>query len=296
MKINFSRRAPKRARQLSTATTSLCLWFFRCGVDVLQSQFSRSTISFAEFSVSTRCIFLLVRSFIDPTFYGIFVCGPLLIKGQIKRWLYLSVNVMSMKLLKYWRWDHQFTWSSEQHEGLAIVRQRRYLHFSFLTKSIGPVKLSNTNLLASRHITKREKASLSVDVRRLKTSWLKFPDLATKRERQLTTGKRAKRTKLDFRCPISAQPLVKPVVWFARAVVNWRSRSVAKSGNLSQDVFKRRTSTESEAFSLLVICLDANKFVLLSFFSFIRTIYPRVSTKLLPNDAKSPLPIDVRRS
>ena len=26
-----------------------------------------------------------------------------------------------------------------------------------------------------------------------------------------------------------ALPLVKPVVWFARAVVNWRSRSVAKS-------------------------------------------------------------------
>ena len=64
----------------------------------------------------------------------------------------------------------------------------------------------------------------------------------------------------------------------------------------SQDIFKRRTSTGSEAFSLLVICLDANKFVLLSFFSFIKTIYPRVSTKLLPNDAKSPLPIDVRLS
>ena len=64
----------------------------------------------------------------------------------------------------------------------------------------------------------------------------------------------------------------------------------------SQDLFKRRASTGSEAFSLLVICLDANKFVLLSFCSFITTIYPRVSTKLLPNDAKSPLPIDVRRS
>ena len=64
----------------------------------------------------------------------------------------------------------------------------------------------------------------------------------------------------------------------------------------SQDVFKRRTSTASEAFFLLVICLDASKFVLLSFCSFIRTIYPRVSTKLLPNDAKSPLSIDARRS
>ena len=27
-------------------------------------------------------------------------------------------------------------------------------------------------------------------------------DLATRRERHLTTGKRAERTKLDFRCPI----------------------------------------------------------------------------------------------
>ena len=66
-------------------------------------------------------------------------------------------------------------------------------------------------------------------------------------------------------------------------------------GNLSKDVFERRTSTGSEAVSLF-ICLDANKLVLLSFFSLLKTIYPRVSTKPLPNDAKSPLPVDVRRS
>ena len=42
--------------------------------------------------------------------------------------------------------------------------------------------------------------------------------------------------------------------------------------------------------------LDANKLVLLSFFSLLKTIYPRVWTKPLPNDAKSPLPVDVRRS
>ena len=66
-------------------------------------------------------------------------------------------------------------------------------------------------------------------------------------------------------------------------------------GSLSKDVFERRTSTGSEAFSLF-ICLDANKFVLLSFFSLLKTIYPRVSTKTLPNDTKSPLPVDVRRS
>ena len=32
-----------------------------------------STISFAEFSVSTQCLFLLVTSFIDPTFFGILI-------------------------------------------------------------------------------------------------------------------------------------------------------------------------------------------------------------------------------
>ena len=66
-------------------------------------------------------------------------------------------------------------------------------------------------------------------------------------------------------------------------------------GTLSKDVFERRPSTGSEAFSLF-ICLDANKLVLLSFFSLLKTIYSRVSTKPLPNDAKSPLPVDVRRS
>ena len=66
-------------------------------------------------------------------------------------------------------------------------------------------------------------------------------------------------------------------------------------GSLSKDVFEGRTSTGSEPFSLF-ICLDANKFVLLSFFSLMRRIYPRVSNKPLPNDAKGPLPVDVRRS
>ena len=66
-------------------------------------------------------------------------------------------------------------------------------------------------------------------------------------------------------------------------------------GSLGKDVFERRTSTGSEAFSLFM-CLDANKFVLLSFFSLIETIYQRVSTKPLPNDAKSQLPVEVRRS
>ena len=43
---------------------------------------------------------------------------------------------------------------------------------------------------------------------------------------------------------------------------------------LKKDVFGRRKSTGSEALSFF-ICLDANKFVLLSFFWLIKTIYPR---------------------
>ena len=66
-------------------------------------------------------------------------------------------------------------------------------------------------------------------------------------------------------------------------------------GSLSKDVFERRTSTGSEPF-FLFICLDADKSVLLSFFSLKKTIYPSVSNKPLPSDTKSPLPVDVRRS
>ena len=66
-------------------------------------------------------------------------------------------------------------------------------------------------------------------------------------------------------------------------------------GSLSKDVFERRTSTGSEAFSLF-IRLDTTKFVLLSFFSPMKTIYLRVSTKPQPNAAKSQLPVDVRHS
>ena len=82
---------------------------------------------------------------------------------------------------------------------------------------------------------------------------------------------------------------------YEHAGVMARARILLILGNLSKDVFERRTSTGSEVFSLL-ICLDANKFVLLSFSSLIKTIYPRFSTEPLPNDAKSPLPVDVRRS
>ena len=85
-------------------------------------------------------------------------------------------------------------------------------------------------------------------------------------------------------------------VWHKQASADGgREVRVLTIGNLSKDVFERRTSTGSEAFSLL-ICLDANKFVLLSFFSLIKMIYQRVSTEPLPNDAKSPLQVEVRRS
>ena len=73
------------------------------------------------------------------------------------------------------------------------------------------------------------------------------------------------------------------------------SQTVEILSNLSKDVFERRISTGSEVFSLF-ICLDANKFVLLSFFSLIKTICLRVSTTLLLNDAKSLLQVDVRPS
>ena len=97
------------------------------------------------------------------------------------------------EITKVLGWDHQFTWSSESHEGLAIVRHRRYLHFSFLTKSIGSVPVGPRNRTRDLPLCSRVRHRLS---------YSPAADLATERERYLTTGKRAKRTKLDFRCPI----------------------------------------------------------------------------------------------
>ena len=68
-----------------------------------------------------------------------------------------------------------------------------------------------------------------------------------------------------------------------------------KIGGLSKDSFEGHTSTGSEPFSLF-LCLDANKFVLRSFFSLMKRNYPRASNKPLTNDAKGPSPVDVRRS
>ena len=54
-------------------------------------------------------------------------------------------------------------------------------------------------------------------------------------------------------------------------------------------------STGSEAFSLLT-CLDYTKFVLLSFFTPIETIWLKIWAKQPLRNVKNPLPVDVRRS
>ena len=54
-------------------------------------------------------------------------------------------------------------------------------------------------------------------------------------------------------------------------------------------------STGSERFSLL-ICLDVTKLVLLSVFTLIKTICPKICSKSWLKGAKKQLPVDVRRS
>ena len=60
-------------------------------------------------------------------------------------------------------------------------------------------------------------------------------------------------------------------------------------------VFERRTSTGSERFSLFK-CLYTTKSVLLSVFTLTETICPNICSKSWLKSAKSPLPVDVRRS
>ena len=57
-------------------------------------------------------------------------------------------------------------------------------------------------------------------------------DWFSKGKRHLTTGKRAEGLNSTSGAQFAALPLVKPVVWFARAVFNWRSCSVTKSAYL----------------------------------------------------------------
>ena len=66
-------------------------------------------------------------------------------------------------------------------------------------------------------------------------------------------------------------------------------------GSLSSDVFERRTSTGSEPFSLL-ISLDVTVFVLPIGLILVETICPKMCSKSRLKCAKSPFPVDVRRS
>ena len=66
-------------------------------------------------------------------------------------------------------------------------------------------------------------------------------------------------------------------------------------GSLSSDVFELCTSTGSEPFSLLV-SLAATVFVLPSVLILIETICLKICSKSRLTSAKSPFPVDVRRS
>ena len=66
-------------------------------------------------------------------------------------------------------------------------------------------------------------------------------------------------------------------------------------GSLSNSVLERRKSTGSERFSLL-ICIDATKFVLLSVFTLIESICPKICSKSRLKGTKKQLPVDFRRS
>jgi len=75
-------------------------------------------------------------------------------------------------------------------------------------------------------------------------------------------------------------------VYQGRLDVGWKTGS--------KSVFERRLSTGSDAFSF-IIWLDATKFVLLSFFTLIKTIW-RKRKPLPTNGKRSTSAVDVRRS
>ena len=74
-----------------------------------------------------------------------------------------------------------------------------------------------------------------------------------------------------------------------------KERELTVSWSLSSDVFKRRTLTGSEPFSLLKY-LDATKFACLSFFALIETICKNNCSQSRLKSVTCPLPDDVRRS
>ena len=59
-------------------------------------------------------------------------------------------------------------------------------------------------------------------------------------------------------------------------------------GNLSEGVFERRTSSGSEAFSL-IISFDATRFVLVRVLILIGTIWPNLWAKLLHENERASL-------
>ena len=65
-------------------------------------------------------------------------------------------------------------------------------------------------------------------------------------------------------------------------------------GRLNKDVFERRKSSGTEAFSLLT-CLDSTKFVFPNVFSLIQMICLKIWSKSRPKLQKRPLPVNVRR-
>ena len=65
---------------------------------------------------------------------------------------------------------------------------------------------------------------------------------------------------------------------------------------LSRERKERRTSTGSGGFSLLTDALTLPFFVLLGVLTLKETICPRIYRNSRPKSAKSPLPVDVRRS
>ena len=76
---------------------------------------------------------------------------------------------------------------------------------------------------------------------------------------------------------------------------NTDQRAQVTKGSLSKDVFERRTSTGSGPSSIL-ICLVATKPVLLSVFTRIQTICPKIRESSLPKRGRRPLQVDLRRS
>ena len=103
----------------------------------------------------------------------------------------------------------------------------------------------------------------------------------------LNVPKLIEKWQLNCECHPSAVIIIWQFAVYNRVYVKELQFEDMTIKSLSKDVIEPRTSTGSEAFSLS-IRLDANKFVLLNFFSLIKTIYRKVSTKPLPNDAKSP--------